>query len=757
MGAAQDSRVQSGQKALTWPVAVRGWLAARDPGMAGLRRGARAALVTTTAFAFAKGVVGDAQFTTFLVFGCFALIVLADFGGRRPPRAAAYVTTTVIGALLVALGSVTASDPWTAALGMFLVGACVQFAGVFGGYAAAGQTALQLSYILASSIAVPAAAIGPRLAGWCAAGILATLAGTLLWPRFERDSLRREAAAACRAIAALITTERRGAAAPDLPAQRDAARAAVDAVRRSYAATSKRPAGPARRDRAFAELLAELGRILALTTGPLDPILMARHPCLEAGQALAAAVARTLGGSADLLEGGAPPDLLALQRARLAHRDALDAWAEAALRDGTDPAALLDGLQTDEALRVVSYLVLATGSDAVIATGGVSAAGLHLPEETPTRGGPLGTAARVAATVRAEFAPSSPVLHASLRVGLGLGLAVLISRSLRLDHSFWVVLGSLSVLRTTVLATGRTTFQAIAGTSAGFAISALVMAAAGDRPAVLWSLLPVAIFLAAYAATAFGFVAGQAAFTVTVVILFNLIAPAGWRLGLVRVEDVAIGAGISLVVGLLLWPRGARGEFRRALAELFGSVGVFLGRAFDHTLQEGTRDEVVQARAIAVRAHARAAEAFDRLLRERSARSPEPQVAASLVAAGGHAVVAGDLLSGMAVKGYQAPGEARELAALHAQAHALVDTFVGLAEQLERMLPQAPTAHVSDDRLREAVLRLLGDWQAKPGKARAAITAVALAEWVHLLGRIAARLEEPVASTVEAARVPWWR
>ena len=124
------------------------------------------------------------------------------------------------------------------------------------------------------------------------------------------------------------------------------------------------------------------------------------------------------------------------------------------------------------------------------------------------------------------------------------------------------VLATLSVLRTNALATGRTTIQALAGTAAGFVISAAFMATAGQHTAALWIALPVAIFLASYAASAFGFVAGQAAFTMTVVILFNLISPVGWQLGLVRVEDVAIGTGISVVVGLLLWPRGARGEFR---------------------------------------------------------------------------------------------------------------------------------------------------------------------------------------------------
>ena len=53
------------------------------------------------------------------------------------------------------------------------------------------------------------------------------------------------------------------------------------------------------------------------------------------------------------------------------------------------------------------------------------------------------------------------------------------------------------------------------------------------------------------------FVAGQAAFTLLVVILFNIIEPVGWRVGLTRIEDVAIGCGVSIGVGLLFWPRGA--------------------------------------------------------------------------------------------------------------------------------------------------------------------------------------------------------
>jgi uncharacterized membrane protein YccC len=43
----------------------------------------------------------------------------------------------------------------------------------------------------------------------------------------------------------------------------------------------------------------------------------------------------------------------------------------------------------------------------------------------------------------------------------------------------------------------------------------------------------------------------------SLLIILNLTAPAGWRIGLLRIEDVAMGAAVGMVVSLLLWPRGA--------------------------------------------------------------------------------------------------------------------------------------------------------------------------------------------------------
>jgi len=349
----------------------------------------RAALIMPIVFAWTKLAIGDIQIATFAAFGCFAHLVMADFGGPRQPRAVAYVTTTLVGAVLVVLGTLASTNAYLAAAAMFIVGFCIQFVGVFGGYTAAAQTALQLAFVLAVSVQAPVAAIGGRLTGWCLAGAVSVLAGVFLWPRFERITMRREAAGACRALAALIAAERRGPVHPDPVAAHQSASDAVIAARRSFTATPKRPAGPARRDRAFVELLNELERILALATGPLDQSLSAPHPTIEAGHVLADAVVRTLEGSADVLEGKAIEprlDLAGMEAARQVHRQELDRWASSALQAGTPPEEVLEALRTDDALRIISYLTLALGANAVITAGGRPVGGLHLPAETPSGG-----------------------------------------------------------------------------------------------------------------------------------------------------------------------------------------------------------------------------------------------------------------------------------------------------------------------------------------------------------------------------------
>jgi hypothetical protein len=71
------------------------------------------------------------------------------------------------------------------------------------------------------------------------------------------------------------------------------------------------------------------------------------------------------------------------------------------------------------------------------------------------------------------------------------------------------------------------------------------------------------------------------------VILFNIIQPTGWRVGLVRIEDVALGVGVSLVVGVLFWPRGASPALRRALAQAYADSAGYLASTVRFGMSRG--------------------------------------------------------------------------------------------------------------------------------------------------------------------------
>ena len=609
-----------------------------------LHRATRAAVVNPSVFALTLLVFRDLQIATFAVFGCFGLLVMADFGGPRRPRAVAYVGAALAGAALVAIGTAVSLSPAAAAGVMLVVGFVISFAGVFGGYVAAGQTALLLAFVLASSVAAPISAIPSRLAGWALAAVVSTVAGLFFWPWFEHAALRRRAAEACLAAADLIAGMRRDPPDEQVEALREHARAAVTAVRGEYAHSGMRPAGPTRRDRAFVELVTQLEQVVNLSERPFHQERRLRRPCIQEGDQLATAVTDTLRADAAALTGGPPPPIGALEEARRLHRLALDRWAAAELGAGRAADEVLEGIDVDHTLRVVAYLTIALSTNAIIAAGGRPDEGLTLPAGTPQLEGTRGIAVRSAGTVRTHLAPSSTVLHSSARVAVGLAVSVLLARTLGVEHAFWVVLGALSVLRSNALATGRTTVQALVGSVIGFAVGGLFASLAGRDPVLMWLALPIAIFVASYAASAIGFVAGQAGFTVMVIIIFNLISPAGWQVGLVRIEDVALGTGISLVVGVLLWPRGARRDLARATAGLYRAVGAYLDKAFQLILGRDISDDVTRNRAEAVRARDRAGEAFDAFLNERGAKPLDPDSAARLVSAGSQGLLAGDLL-----------------------------------------------------------------------------------------------------------------
>jgi uncharacterized membrane protein YccC len=725
----------------------------RDPGGASLRRALRVALVVPLLAAFAGTIVGNPAAAPFAVFGAFALLGLADFGGPTIPRARAYAGTTAVGVGLVLLGTLALRSAWSAVAGTMLVAFVVQFLGVFGGYVVAAQTAVLLAFVVAVSILAPAGDAWARVAGWTLAGGVSLVAGVLLWPRHARTQARQRAGDACRALAALLAD-------PRAPAVRDQARERVEATRRAYDQAPLRPAGPARRDRALIDLVVQLDRAHEFAGRVAGA---GQHPgTIPEERALRRTTGQVLEASADVLDGEtARPDLAALDQGRVAYRQALDRWAAERLRAGEPAESVLDGLSGGVAPRLLAHTALAVAVDATVLAGlDAGDAPSPLPHWNALRPGPAPWLQRVTGTLRTHLRPTSVWFRNSLRAALALGLAVLLTRIIRVDHSFWVVLGTLSVLRSNALGTGRTALLAIEGTVVGFAIAAVLTLAIGTNEVGLWITLPIVAFLAAYVPTVVSFLVGQAGFTLFVIVLFDLLQPQGWRIGLVRLEDVALGIGASLVVAMLLWPRGARGQLRSALAALYRADATCLDAAFGYLLGRRSEREVDASRQAADAEVARAAEAFDMFLTERGSRMVPTVTWERVATAGNDVLLAVDAMEAMGLLGYRTTHGCERCAdRVQGDVAEVVGVLTGFAARLEeRRVPPTPRLRPAAE-TRDAVIGCLRAWRGVPDSPLGP-TAIALATawfWSVEIARLGGELAQPLAAVAATAQSPWWR
>jgi uncharacterized membrane protein YccC len=563
------------------------WLGQRDRGFAALRRATRAAIIMPGMFALGDKVIGNPQLATFAAFGSFAMLLLVDFGGPMAERLQAQAALAVTGGVFVCLATLASQNAWLAAVAMAVVGFGVIFAGVVSSVLAGATTALLLAFILPVSLAAPVSAVPDRLAGWAIAGGVALAATAFLWPAPARDRLRGAAAAACRALAARL---RAGVAYllsgmdEQFARDRDHAAAqadqAVQGLRGAFLATPYRPTGLSTPARTTVRLVDELIWLNTIVIQPglhRDGVNRAALRVKEAAAAVldrAADLLETMGGSSDELDAALTE--LAAAHAKMQEGVTADLPARSP-RPSSDPAAggepaveFITSLDPAFRAEELSYAVslIARNIEWTAAAERRSWRERWLgrqPEGVP------GTLSAARERITSYLEPHSVWLHNSLRGAAGLGLAVLAARLTGVQHSFWVVLGALSVLRSNALNTGQDAVRAMLGTVAGFIIGAALLAGIGTNTTLLWFLLPLAVFLAGVAPAVISFAGGQAAFTLTLVILFNIIQPAGWRVGLVRIEDIALGVGVSLVVGVLFWPRGAAPALRQALAQAYAA------------------------------------------------------------------------------------------------------------------------------------------------------------------------------------------
>jgi len=135
--------------------------------------------------------------------------------------------------------------------------------------------------------------------------------------------------------------------------------------------------------------------------------------------------------------------------------------------------------------------------------------------------------------------------------GAAMGLAILLTRLLQLDHAFWVVLGVVPLLNPRGNRAICIFWQQQAGTLIGFMAGALLVAIIGVHRTWYWAILPLAVFVSAYVSTDVSFMAGQAAFTVFAIVLFCILLPQQKTAGIARIEDIALGGTVSMTVGAL--------------------------------------------------------------------------------------------------------------------------------------------------------------------------------------------------------------
>ncbi len=761
------------------------WLEKRDRDLAALRRAGRAAVVMPAMFAIGDKLIANPAIATFAAFGSFAMLLLVDFGGPLRERLEAQATLALAASVLVCLGTLVSQTTWLAAVTMALVAFGVIFAGVVSSVLAGASTSLLLAFILPVTLPGPASSIPDRLAGWGMAAGAAFLAVALLWPTPTRGPLRAATTAACRALGARLRAEVAfvlGGHEDAFAHERDHAvrqsDEAVAGLRRVFLATPYRPASLSTAGRATVRLVDELywlSAIVAQATQPSDGTPPNRDVC-----AVKTAAATVLDRGAELLAttGGDCSELHAAMDDLRESVARMEEGATAVLpvrtlsgasdgeRSGAGLAArgdqsehgvprageFITSLDPSFRAQELGFAVTSIAGNIDLAAAAERRSWLQrlIGRQPEGLAGPLSAAQRRATS---HVDRNSVWLHNSVRGAAGLALAVVVANEAGVQHSFWVVLGALSVLRSNALNTGQNVLRGLAGTVVGFVVGGALLELIGTDTTLLWFLLPIAILFAGFAPAAISFAAGQAAFTLTLVFLYNIIQPVGWKVGLLRVEDIAIGCGVSLLIGLLFWPRGAGAALRRALAEAYvDSIGYLVSAVdfgmrrcdFDAAAIAAPEDEAERAAATARRLD----DTFRSYLAERGEKPlPLAEMTSLLSGVGGLRLAADAVLDIWQREDGSARGDrsAARSELLHSS-----ELVKGWYEDLATSLldgrrPREPMAHdtAADGRLLDAVRR---DLQGDDGKASAtAVRMIWTGDHLDAVRRLQRLIVEPAA------------
>lgn len=555
---------------------VLSWLRRRDPELAAVRRAGRVTVAGCIGFYAGRYLLDDPTLALYAVFAAISLGVLSDVSGTPARRTRLLLAALPVGLVVVTLGTLLAANVWAAAAGMLVVGFLVAYSAVSGPGPAGLANGLQLFYILPCFPPYDPDSLPSRLAGLALGVLLLAVADRVLWPapapRDFADRLAEAARPVNRYLDAVVVAAR-GGDVGGLAGPRAAADDAIRSLRLDRVPRAERPVGPGVRDRSLTIAAAALQSFAARLTG-FATLIEGSGPPPAAVTDLVAATGRALLPVAPALRGTRPaPELEPLDAdidAFLDRRTRVVATADITLvpRDLRPGTAALMGAQTARTLVVAVRGAVGASVPEAVRRGTVAPATFAYLEQT--------RAQRWRQRLRRRLSPRSVYLQNAVRLAVGLAVARVVADLPEISHGFWAMLATLTLMRTSVVASRAALVPAFVGVSVGAVLAGVLLVLVGDDVTAYAAALPLLMAAGLAIGPLFGPAAGQVGLTVVIMVLFALVEPVSWFLAETRLLDVVVGGLVGAVIGAAVWPRGGAGEVHRTAAAVLrsGAEGV---------------------------------------------------------------------------------------------------------------------------------------------------------------------------------------
>ncbi len=488
------------------------------------QRAASAAVIAPGLFVFGDTIVKSTPFALFSALASLVMLLFVTHAGGVRERLAGHAGLLVATSVLLCLGTAAARPIALAVVATSVVTFAVMFSGVVSSQLARWSTAMVISFGLPATFPGGVAVIPGRLAGWLTAGAVCTIA-VAATGRSAQASLSAQAGAACRAMADRIRAEvqcRTAEPSDLLEAVRHAAtERAVDSVvalRTAFFATPYWPAALGTAGRHLLQVIEHLRWLdHMLDTMRHDSASPALLPALCAVQS---AIADLLASAGDSLLNSSSGARAAMQQRRgldqcVARLNAsvLDlelAVARSWVTSSARPARRRRQYDAGRSRSGQRFIVNAaptfgTQQLSVAATAVAQGAAALVDDRRRSwlqrliglapRGLPPGSEDGVAAPgvsdrvergtrLRSHLTHRSVWFRNSTRGAVALGASVLVADLSGVDHQFWVVFGTLAVLRSNAAGTGLSALQAMGGTAAGIAVAGVFLWAFPVGPGV---------------------------------------------------------------------------------------------------------------------------------------------------------------------------------------------------------------------------------------------------------------------------------